>query len=171
MALATCVLASCSSMSGLGSRSSYACQAPEGVSCESVSGVYANAVANNLPVRHGKNAKRPADAPQARIAPPPAEPPGLSLRSPAHYLRLWMKPWVDIDGDLYDHAYIYVQINEGRWQVDHIARPPESRHTLLRTPVDIGNPSPGATNATQPRATMPPKPTPFNGAAPNGGRP
>jgi conjugal transfer pilus assembly protein TraV len=157
-------------MSGLGSHSSYACQAPEGVSCESVSGIYANAVADNLPARRNKNAKQPADAPP-RLVPPPVEPPGLTLRSPAHYLRLWMKPWVDVDGDLYDHAYIYVQINEGRWQVDHIARPLEGRHAPLRVPKEASKASSSATNSAQPRASIPSQPAPFNRGIQNKAQP
>ncbi len=39
-------------MSGLDGESRYACQAPIGVACDSVSGTYANAVRNNLPAQH-----------------------------------------------------------------------------------------------------------------------
>ena len=42
-------LAACTNMSGLSGSSSYACKAPDGVICDSVSGTYANAVQNNLP--------------------------------------------------------------------------------------------------------------------------
>ncbi len=45
------LLAGCSSMSGLDGESRYACQAPIGVACDSVSGTYANAVRNNLPTQ------------------------------------------------------------------------------------------------------------------------
>jgi conjugal transfer pilus assembly protein TraV len=45
------LLAGCSSMSGLDGESHYACQAPIGVACDSVSGTYANAVRNNLPTQ------------------------------------------------------------------------------------------------------------------------
>ncbi len=45
------LLAGCSSMSGLDGESRYACQAPIGVACDSVSGTYANAVRNNLPAQ------------------------------------------------------------------------------------------------------------------------
>lgn len=43
-AMATVLLSACVSMSGLGGESKYACAAPEGVTCQSVSGTYANAV-------------------------------------------------------------------------------------------------------------------------------
>lgn len=47
--LATCLSAGCSSISGLDGESRYACQAPIGVACDSVSGTYANALRNTLP--------------------------------------------------------------------------------------------------------------------------
>ena len=43
------LLGGCGSFSGLDGSSSFTCKAPDGVSCTSVSGVYANSVANNLP--------------------------------------------------------------------------------------------------------------------------
>ena len=43
------MLGGCGSFSGLDGSSSFTCKAPDGVSCTSVSGVYANSVANNLP--------------------------------------------------------------------------------------------------------------------------
>ena len=42
-------LAACVNMSGLSGGSKYACAAPEGVACDSVSGTYANALHENLP--------------------------------------------------------------------------------------------------------------------------
>ncbi|MDR1424112.1 MAG: TraV family lipoprotein [Azoarcus sp.] len=147
----------CSTMSGLGGNSSYACQAPDGVSCESVAGTYANALAGNLPAQRKQEKSAPVGP---RMAPPPPapEPPGLALRSQAKYLRLWMKPWVDIDGDLYNHAYIYVQIDEGRWLVDHISRPIRDRHAPIRPPAARDD-TPQKTGET--RAVIPAKPTPF----------
>ena len=47
-------LAGCMSLSGLSGNSSYACKAPDGVTCQSVSGTYANAVANNLPAQRAR---------------------------------------------------------------------------------------------------------------------
>lgn len=125
-------------MSGLGGSSSYACKAPDGVSCESISGTWANAVAGNLPAQREKttapvqaeNSVIPGSAPSPVVS--GAQ--GFALRSQAHTLRLWMKPWVDIDGDLYGHAYLYVQINDGKWLVDRIERPVRDAHAPLRAP-------------------------------------
>ena len=46
---AAAILAGCGSVSGLDAGSTFACAAPDGVTCMSVSGIYANAKANNLP--------------------------------------------------------------------------------------------------------------------------
>lgn len=79
--LAVLSLSGCMSMSGLGGDSKYACKAPDGVTCDSVSGTYANAVANNLPgQRKRPAASNPAQA--ERQAPRPAAPPRAPL-SPA----------------------------------------------------------------------------------------
>ncbi len=50
------MLAGCTSISGLTGSSSYACKAPDGVTCDSVSGTYANAVQNNLPSQRSRTA-------------------------------------------------------------------------------------------------------------------
>jgi len=43
-----------------------------------------------------------------------------ALRSQARVLRLWTRPWEDADGDLWDQGYVYVQVDAGRWQIDHV---------------------------------------------------
>lgn len=59
--VAMLALSGCMSMSGLGGDSKYACKAPDGVTCDSVSGTYANAVANNLPSQRKRQAVRSAE--------------------------------------------------------------------------------------------------------------
>ena len=60
-ALAVIVLAAAlpgCAITGLDGESKYACKAPEGVRCDSVSGTYYNALQNNLPApRDGRVAK------------------------------------------------------------------------------------------------------------------
>jgi conjugal transfer pilus assembly protein TraV len=130
-------------MSGLSGRSSLACKAPDGVTCDSVSGTYANAVQNNLPSQRPKAeaASSPAAAasaaPAARSSPPRAPVPALSpttLRSSPRVLRLWFKPWEDADHDLYDQGYVYVQIDSGRWLMDHVQRQVRDGNAPLRPP-------------------------------------
>ena len=56
------------------------------------------------------------------------------LRSSARILRLWFKPWEDADRDLYDQGYVYVQIDNGQWLVDHAQRQIRDAYAPLRPP-------------------------------------
>lgn len=159
---AALALSGCMSMSGLGGDSKYACKAPDGVTCDSVSGVYANAVANNLPgQRKRQAASGPAQAERqaprptatARDPLPPAggssaREPGSALRAQARYLRLWVKPWEDIDGDLYDQAHVYVQVDQGRWLIDHVQQRIRDAYTPLRPPTAASSSAPANDSAT-----------------------
>jgi len=140
-------LAGCVGMSGLDASSSYSCKAPEGVKCDSVSGTYYNALQNNLPAQRSQRtpapgsssaAPRPGTAapvsggaqgagiqPIAMSMPEPgagSEIAAASLHSPQKILRMWIKPWEDNDGDLFDQSYLYVQVDPGRWLIDHAQR-------------------------------------------------
>lgn len=78
-------LAACVNMSGLSGGSKYACTAPEGVACDSVSGTYANALHENLPSQRtlGTAAANSA-APPSRGAAPAASAPGrMPFAAPA----------------------------------------------------------------------------------------
>lgn len=147
-------LAGCTSMSGLSGSSSLSCKAPDGVICDSVSGIYANAVQNNLPgQRRGAAAVLPAQdlgaasapsaaasaaAPQRTGLPSrPAAPlaagaADMPLRSSARILRLWFKPWEDADRDLNGESLVYVQIDNGRWLVDHVQRQARDAYAPIR---------------------------------------
>jgi conjugal transfer pilus assembly protein TraV len=129
-------LTACANMAGLDGKSEFACQAPDGVVCTSVSGVYANTLAGMLPAqRTGSvppsaapepateaNPRHPADLPRPYGATPPASAApaaGTPLLSPPKVLRLWLAPWVDEEGDLHDQAYLYVLWHRGEWQIGH----------------------------------------------------
>jgi conjugal transfer pilus assembly protein TraV len=138
-------LAACSSMSGLDGSSKFSCAAPKGVACDSVSGNYANAIRNNLPGQRSASgsatAKAQDDTPgPATKAPPRASfttqgaPDTQGLLSQTRYLRLWIKPWEDIDGDLFDQTYVYVQIDHGRWQIEYVRQAIRDRYAPLRPP-------------------------------------
>jgi conjugal transfer pilus assembly protein TraV len=141
--------------------------APEGVTCESVSGTYANAIHDNLPGQRPRAEAAAATEPAAsaaaavRVPMPGAAAPApspTSLRSSPRILRLWFKPWEDADHDLYDQGFVFVQIDSGRWLIEHAqARIREAyapRSTSLRPPprateVESGDdamspPSPGS---------------------------
>lgn len=138
-------LSGCMSMSGLSGSSSYACKAPEGVTCDSVSGTYANAVQNNLPSQRQRRtalgsserldpsppSTAAAATPALQVSPPPTP---VSLRSAPRILRLWFKPWEDADHDLYDQGYVYVQIDAGQWQIEHVHRQIRDAYAPLKPP-------------------------------------
>ena len=173
--LAACamgLLAGCANMSGLDGSAEYACKAPQGVQCDSVSGNYYNALQNNLPSQRqrgttdGDTAKTPStrhqtpasDTRPARLLsiaqpasdnPSPAAGIALPLRSQARVLRLWFKPWEDADRDLYDQGYVYVQIDSGRWLIDHAQQRIRDAHAPIRPP----RPAPASAASAQPSPT------------------
>jgi conjugal transfer pilus assembly protein TraV len=153
--------AGCVNMSGLGGSSQYTCAAPDGVTCDSVSGTYANAVRHNLPSQHrtsgpadrGSQPAAPASAPAAPPRPQPAASSGSkasallaeaasSLRTQARVLRLWVKPWEDADGDLFDQAHVYVQVDGGHWQIEHVRQRIRNEFAPLRAPAAATTPGP-----------------------------
>lgn len=157
-------LAGCVNMSGLDGGSQYACAAPEGVACDSVSGTYANALHHNLPSQRaaapaasprtapagGAAPSRPLAQAPAVSAPATVDPAGTLLRAPPRVLRLWTKPWEDADGDLWDQGYVYVQVDGGRWQLDHVQQRIRDRYTPLQPPPAApAGAQPGAPDASR----------------------
>jgi conjugal transfer pilus assembly protein TraV len=132
-ALTIMLLSACGSMTGLtGSSSSFACKAPDGVSCTSVSGVYANAQQNNLPALRSRAQDTPAPGalPTGGAAfPLPA--PGMPIRSQARMLRIWVAPWRDDEDTLHDQSYLYVMLDPGKWLIEH-SREATVRKTMTR---------------------------------------
>ena len=122
-------LAGCaSSLSGLSGSSQFTCPAPDGVSCSSLSTIYAKAVTNDLPMlRNGDNGdggeksevadKKGANYHEDIIGRAPES--GSPIRTQPKVLRVWLAPWEDTDGDLHDQSYIYVVIDPGRWIIEH----------------------------------------------------
>jgi conjugal transfer pilus assembly protein TraV len=132
-------LTGCGSITGLDGTSSYSCKAPEGVKCDSVSGTYYNALQNNLPSQR----KSSMPAPAGNSAPPlPSHRDALlltaasgttpsrmgttfqpaPLRAAPRVMRMWIKPWEDADRDLNGESLVYLQVDDGRWLVDHVQR-------------------------------------------------
>ncbi len=123
----TATLTGCAStLSGLDGGSRFACKAPDGVTCSSLSGVYANAVADNLPALRKQEKVEQAHN-QAPIPIPKQEKgivgsapsSGDPIRAQAKVLRIWVAPWEDSEGDLHDQAYLYVMADPGRWVIEH----------------------------------------------------
>lgn len=186
-------LSGCSNLSGVGGGAKYACKAPEGVACDSVSGTYANALHNKLPSqRQQQPAETSASTPTPTPAPSPSTTPrratlaatpavattgtptptlGTSpLRSQARVLRLWTKPWEDADGDLYDQGYVYVQVSTGQWLIDHVQRQIRDTYAPLRPPPKAttdasgGDATQGSSSPAEPSA--PARPMFGNGQVP-----
>lgn len=190
-------LAGCVNMSGLSGESKYACAAPEGVACDSVSGTYANAVHHNLPSQRAGStpsgstssdgASAPAGTTKAGALAPARQPitnasagvaqpsldgqSGVALRSQAQVLRLWTKPWEDADGDLWDQGYVYVQVDAGRWQIDHVRQRIRDQYVPLRPPTAAptgaaagggSEPSSGNPDTTTPADGAVQRPSPFS---------
>ena len=167
--LCVALVAGCSSITGLEGSSQYACKAPEGVKCDSVSGNYYNALQNNLPAqRKPTGTQSPAEPSELPGAPPvrnsnrtgastmptaTATATGAAgsadgsaylaapLRAGPRVLRLWIKPWEDADRDLNGESLVYVQVDNGRWLVDHVqrqAREPYAPVRPTRLPTSAG---------------------------------
>ena len=182
--LAACVavLASgCANMSGLDGTTEYACKAPRGVQCDSVSGNYYNAIQNNLPSQRqghaidretekARGTRQPELAPERR--PAGFLPTALAaadkssgtalavpLRSQARVLRLWFKPWEDADHDLYDQGYVYVQIDNGRWLIDHAQQRIRDAYAPIRAPRATAAPKSAVTSAKPADSALVNRPT------------
>ena len=170
LAAATFAITGCANMSGVGGSSEYSCKAPEGVRCESVSGNYYNAIQKNLPsqrlgrelppdrssddaaptgLRAGSLKPLPASQPTARAAHMPT-----ALRAQPRVLRLWYKPWEDIDRDLNDQGYVYVQTDNGRWLIDHAHQRIRDAYTPIRPPRRL--PASGAQTVSNAAVSRPP---------------
>ncbi len=171
--LAAMFLQGCASLSGVGGSSEYSCKAEPGVRCQSVSGTYQNAIQNNLPsqrpaapVASSRGESSGAAAGGGRIQPAammvspsagaPTAPGLMSLRAPARILRLWFKPWEDADHDLFDQGYIYVQVDGGRWMVDHAQRRIRDGYAPVRPPRTAQTPAAMPKAKTSPPLTSEP---------------
>lgn len=166
-------LSACTNMSGLGGDSKYSCKAPEGVACDSVSGTYANALHNNLPsqraqrsaaVQQEESEGRPPNAAVRAASSGPASEFSTvlmpsPLRSQARVLRLWIKPWEDADGDLYDQGYVYVQVDNGQWLIDHVQHQIRDAYAPLKPPPKSATDAATKSNPANPIGNTPAAPT------------
>lgn len=143
IALAVMLSGCASLMSGFGGSERYACKAPEGVTCTSVSGAYANST-HGMPQAAQLPAARPPALPAfygaTSIAPGGA---GASMasatriRSNPRLLRVWVAPWEDSDGDLHEEAIVHVIVDSGRWLIDHVRPAPRSRIDAVAPPLPV----------------------------------
>lgn len=142
-------LSGCTSMSGFDAKSEFACKAPDGILCESMSGIYANAQAKNLPgQRVNQRGEAPVELSQAKVGSNVMTKPiysGTPIRSAPRLLRVWFAPWEDTDGDLHDQSYVYLPVDSGRWLVEHNRRRIQDTYRPVRAPSNLA-----AQAATQP---------------------
>ena len=138
-------LTGCSSlMTGLDGQGGFSCKAPDGISCASLSGVYANAVQNTLPGQRPQgNASKPADIGQvsARLTKNSLQA-GDPLRSAQKVRRVWLAPWEDEDEVLHDQSYFYMVVDAGRWQIEHSRRQATERYRPVIAPKAFSPQSP-----------------------------
>lgn len=156
------LLAGCSA-SGLDARGGFACKAPEGVTCMSVSGVYETSRRNALP---GQLPAAPQSSPRSDPGTAPRAAPmnpasrsapgarrtaltsGTPLRSAPRVLRIWLAPYEDSEGDLRDQGHIYVTVDRGSWQIEHTRRAIQERFAPIRALAPVA-PSSTATSAAR----------------------
>lgn len=127
-------LGGCSSLS-MG-KSDFSCKAPEGVSCKSVSGVYANAVENNLPGQNqgarlvendGKENSQIGLVSKGFLKPKGelVKPPSLikydsqNILQKEKVMRVAIFPWMDKDKVLHDKSYVYMIVEDSKWREPH----------------------------------------------------
>ena len=130
-------LTGCSSlMTGLDGQGGFSCKAPDGISCASLSGVYANAVQNNLPGQRPQgNASKSVDAaPVTSRLTKDSLQAGDPLRSAQKVRRVWLAPWEDEDEVLHDQSYFYMVVDTGRWQIEHSRRQATERYRPVMAP-------------------------------------
>lgn len=161
-------LGGCSSMSGLDAKDSFSCKAPDGVLCESMTGIYANAQANNLPgqrVTHGNASTEVSRAKVAGAGTGVLTRPiysGTPIRSAPLVLRVWFAPWEDSDGDLHDQSYVYLPVDSGKWLIEHNRRRIQDAYRPVRAPAVQA--APAANGQGKIKVTPPTPPADDDGA-------
>jgi len=147
LALAAAALSGCASLSGLDAFASYACKAPDGVTCMSVSGVYANSTRRPLPPAQEAPKSSPESpatygaSPAALEQAAEAGAASYAIRSSPRLLRVWIAPWQDSDGDLHEQAYVHMLVNTGRWLIDHVQPTPREQVDGVAPPLALPTPS------------------------------
>ena len=115
--LSLLLLSGCGSLSGYDGGKQFACAAPHGVSCQSMSSVYAQAHAQAA-VGSGRHA---TDAPVVPLVSDALAARDIApQRSAVRQMRVWYAPWEDLDGDLNGPSYSYLLIDSGHWLLPRV---------------------------------------------------
>ena len=124
-------LSGCATFDGLDGKSSFDCKAPDGVVCDSMTGVMANAKANNLPGqqvnRSSKTPEKGSEYTAVRSKPtssvlPTMEYTGAPILRNPKTLRVWVAPWESADRTLFDQQFFYIVIDNWKWNIEHNSR-------------------------------------------------
>ncbi len=89
----------------------YSCKAPDGITCKSVSEVYAkHTQARNQQEEVIAITKKDRESQPHEDKTP--------LWIPAKKLRLWISRWVDSKGNYHQPGHLYIEVEKGRWATD-----------------------------------------------------
>lgn len=165
MVAGTFGLSACGTLTGLDANSNFKCKAPDGVACASMSGIYANAEANNLPAQQTKDAGSNTAVTHAqssheirKLPMPNASSSGQPLFKNPEILRIWVAPWEAADRTLYDQNYMYVVVDFGQWQIEHNRNNIRAAFAPIEPPKVNRRPTP-ARQDNVPLSTSTPMPT------------
>ena len=161
LAGAVVLLGGCTSLSGVGGDTQYACPAPRGVQCGSVSANYLQSLRGDLPGppptrRAGSD---PGGASAATVTPGRSAAASADsdtpLYSPPRILKLWVAHWEDRDGVLHDAAFVFVPIDHGHWLLDPVRAAPRLENRAIRSPRPAAAPAPANTGTVDADAALP----------------
>ena len=159
--LAATFLSGCTSLSGVGGDTQYACPAPRGVQCGSVSANYLQSLRGDLPGQppNRRAGSDPGGASAATVTPGRSGnanvDPDTPLYSPPRILKLWVAPWEDRDGVLHDAAFVFVPIDHGHWLLDPVRAAPRLEDRAIRSPRPVAAPAPANTGTMDADAALP----------------
>lgn len=123
-------LSGCAVFTGLDAKSDFACAAPKGFSCTSMTGVYANINNPDLP-KGTKTTFLGASNPMYAIRHKPGmddygrtpithyQDSGIPIRTQPQIMRIWIAPWESQDKTFYDQNYVYSVVDQGDWVLTH----------------------------------------------------
>ena len=161
LAGAVAFLGGCTSLSGVGGDTQYACPAPRGVQCGSVSANYLQSLRGDLPGppptrRAGSD---PGGASAATVTPGRSAAASADsdtpLYSPPRILKLWVAHWEDRDGVLHDAAFVFVPIDHGHWLLDPVRAAPRLENRAIRPPRQAVTPATANTGTMDADAALP----------------
>lgn len=158
------LLSGCMSMSGIDGESHYACPAPHGVQCGSVTANYLQSLRGDRPEppQIADAVTAPESALTATVTTAPFVDPGADTPRyvPPRILKLWVAPWEDRDGVLHDAAFVFVPLDRGHWQLGSL-RPAPALPSRATWPLRSGALTvPANTGRADPAAALPNPPSP-----------